>query len=256
MNHTDHSPRASSIVRLCAGFLVLALGSTLCLVAAILLLPSRVARIRLCNFYGHTVGRAITRIVGVTLEVVNRERLDGSMPAIFVANHTSSLDGFVCIWLCPYGGCGVFKKEIVRVPFYGWLAALSGHLLVDRANHGSAVGALRATSELVKKHKLGLWIMPEGTRSKTGELLPFKKGFVHLAIATGLPVVPVVLHGANRNWQLGSLRFEPMTLRVEVLEPIPTGDWREDQAGAHAESVRALFDAALTRTFDYSASEC
>ncbi len=235
----------TSLLRLFLGFLLLAIGSTLCLVLALLLLPWRVARIRLCNFYGHSIGRGITYLAGVTPRVAHRERLDGSMPAIYVANHTSSLDAFVCIWLCPYGGCGVFKKEIVRVPFFGWLAALSGHLLLDRGHHGRAVEALRKTAALVKRHGLGIWIMPEGTRSKTGALLPFKKGFVHLAIATGLPVVPVVLHGANRNWQLGSLRFTPMTLDIEVLPAVPTASWTEERAGEHAEAVRAVFEDAL-----------
>jgi 1-acyl-sn-glycerol-3-phosphate acyltransferase len=237
----------TSAVRVVLGFLLLAVCSTLCLVAAVLLLPWRIARIYLCNLYGHTLGRGITYLAGVTPVVQGREHLDGSRPAIYVANHTSSLDAFLCIWLCPYGGCGVFKKEIVRVPFYGWLAALSGHLLIDRGNHGRAVEALRKTAELVKRHKLAIWIMPEGTRSKTGELLPFKKGFVHLAIATGLPVVPVVLHGANRNWEKGTLRFRAMKMDVEVLPPIDTSSWQEDRAGEHADAVHALFADALAR---------
>jgi 1-acyl-sn-glycerol-3-phosphate acyltransferase len=231
----------SSVIRFCIGFVVLAIGSTLCLIAAILLLPWRTARIRLCNFYGKTVGQAITRLAGVTPRFANLERLDGSMPAIYVANHGSTLDAFICIWMCPYGGCGVFKKEIIRVPFYGWLAALSGHLLIDRGNHGRAVEALKNIAEVVKKHRLGIWMMPEGTRSKTGELLPFKKGFVHLAIATGLPVVPVILHGASRNWKTGTFKFVPMTLDIEILEPIATQDWSEERAAEHAEHVRTLF---------------
>jgi 1-acyl-sn-glycerol-3-phosphate acyltransferase len=211
----------------------------------LVLLPWRVARIRVCNFYGKTVGRAITILAGVNVRVSNRQGLDASMPAIYVANHTSSLDAFLCIWLCPYGGCGVLKKEIVRVPFYGWLAAISGHLLIDRGNRGRAVEALRQTGEFVKKHKLGVWIMPEGTRSKNGELMPFKKGFVHLAIATGLPVVPVVIHGAHRNWKKGTLLFQSMTLDVDVLPPVDTRSWREAEADAHATSIRDQFVAAL-----------
>jgi len=239
--------RAGSVLRFCIGGALLAVGSVLTLALAILLLPWRTARIRLCNLYGHTVGRGIVYLAGATPRVQNRERLDGSMPAIYVANHTSTLDAFLCIWLCPYGGCGVFKKEIVRIPFFGWLAALSGHLLLDRAHHGRAVLALRQTAELVRRHRLGIWIMPEGTRSKDGQLQPFKKGFVHLAIATGLPVVPVVLRGAQRNWRRGTFTFVPTIVDVEVLEPVSTVGWREETAGDHAEAVRALFAGALAR---------
>jgi 1-acyl-sn-glycerol-3-phosphate acyltransferase len=239
--------KMGSIVRFAVGCVFLAICSTLCLALALLLLPSRVARIYLCNLYGHTLGRGVTALAGVTPRISNPERLRASMPAIYVANHTSSLDAFLCIWLCPYGGCGIFKKEIVRIPFYGWLAALSGHLLIDRGNVGRAVEALRGIAILVKRHKLGIWMMPEGTRSKTGEVLPFKKGFVHLAIATGLPVVPVVLHGANRNWEKGSFNFIPMTLDVEVLAPVTTTTWVEAHAGEHAEMIRALFVEAIAR---------
>jgi 1-acyl-sn-glycerol-3-phosphate acyltransferase len=144
------------------------------------------------------------------------------------------------------GACGVFKKEIVYVPFYGWIAYLSGHLLLDRGNTGKAVAALQKIAVFMKKNRLGIWIMPEGTRSRDGSLLPFKKGFVRLAIATGLPVVPVIIHGAYKNWVTGRfLEFNPMTLDIEVLPPIDTSGWQEQTSAQHADSVRDLFAAKL-----------
>ena len=171
--------------------------------------------------------------------------IDGTMPAIYVSNHSSSLDGFIGIWLCPYGGCGVFKKEIVRIPFYGWLAWLSGHILLDRGNREKAVETLSKTAAFIKKNRLGIWMLPEGTRSRDGRLLPFKKGFVHLAIASGLPVVPVIVHGANKNWRHGSWAFHPMTLDIDVLPPIDTSSWKEETSAEHAEAVRNVFIGAL-----------
>jgi 1-acyl-sn-glycerol-3-phosphate acyltransferase len=165
------------------------------------------------------------------------------MPAIYVSNHASTLDAFVGIWLCPMGGCGVLKKEIVKVPGYGWIAWLSGHLLIDRANTGKAVETLKAQADLMKKHRLGAWIMPEGTRSRSGHLLPFKKGFVHLAIATGFPVVPVIVHDAHKNWEAKTFRFVPMILDIEVLAPIDTTGWTEETAGEHAAKVHDVFAA-------------
>lgn len=235
----------SSLVRLAVGFLLVAAGSLLTLAVALFLLPWRVARIKLCNFYGKVVGRSITWLAGVTLRVDHRERIEASMPAIYIANHTSSLDLFTSISLCPYGGCGVMKKELVRVPFFGQLALLSGHLLLDRGNREKAVESLRDIAALVKEKRLGIWIMPEGTRSKDGRLLPFKKGFVHLAIATGFPVVPVLYHGAHKNWRKGSWSFHPMDLDVEVLPAIDPSGWREETAGEHADEVHALFAARL-----------
>jgi 1-acyl-sn-glycerol-3-phosphate acyltransferase len=237
--------RVSSVVRVFLGFCVLAVTATICFSLALLLLPSRIARIKLGNYYGKFIGRTVTWLAGAKLEVVHGERLDGSFPAIYVANHTSTLDAFLAIWLCPVGGCGVMKKEVVKVPFFGWLYWLSGHLRLDRKRHAQAVAALSDVGQLVKKHRLGIWIMPEGTRSLTGRLLPLKAGFVHLAIATGLPIVPVILHGVHHVWPLGGLTVHSAPVKIEVLEPIATGAWQAETAQRHAEEVHAVMAAAL-----------
>lgn len=237
--------RALSAIRLLIGFLLVAVTATLWMAVAVVLLPWRVLRIKLCNYYGKIVGYSITRLAGARPRVRHAERLDGSFPAIYVANHTSTLDAFLSIWLCPVGGCGVMKKEVVKIPFFGLLYLLSGHLRIDRGDRGKAIAALADVAELVRAHRLGIWIMPEGTRSRTGRLLPFKPGFVHLAIATGLPVVPVILHDVHRVWELGTFRFVPTEVDIEVLAPVDTSAWSAETAQAHADEVHALFAGAL-----------
>ncbi len=234
-----------SILRFSLGFTVVAVGSTLTLIAALPLIPWRVARIKLCNFYGHTVGRAVLACAGATPKVIHRERIVASMPAIYVANHTSTLDAFISIWLCPYGACGVFKKEAARIPFFGQLLLLSGHLMLDRKNHQRAVGTLKDIALLMRQKRLGVWIMPEGTRSKDGRISRFKTGFVHLAIAAGIPVVPVAIHSAHRNWPLGPLNFTPMELEIEILPAIDTSQWKEETSNLHADHVHDVLQAAL-----------
>jgi 1-acyl-sn-glycerol-3-phosphate acyltransferase len=230
-----------SAARFVVGFSLVAVASTVTIALALVLLPFRVLRIKLCNYYGKIIGYSITRIAGVTPRVHNGERIQQAYPAIYVANHTSTLDAFLSIWLCPVGGCGVMKKEVTKIPFFGQLYLLSGHLRIDRGDKGKAIAALDDTARLVKKHRLAIWIMPEGTRSKDGRLRPFKMGFVHLAIATGLPVVPVVLHGVHKNWVKGTLFVQPTTVDIEVLEPIKTDGWRVETAREHAEEVHARF---------------
>jgi 1-acyl-sn-glycerol-3-phosphate acyltransferase len=232
-------------LRIFLGIALFLLASAAVILIAIPLLPWRVARIRLCNLYGKIVGRSIVALAAVTPNISHRERIGAAMPAIYVANHCATLDMFVSIWLCPFGGCGVLKKEMVRVPIFGQMAWLSGHLLLDRGNRDKAVEALKETAALVKQKKLGIWIMPEGTRSRSGRLMPFKKGFVHLAIATGLPVVPLIFHGANKNWAPGAWSFTPMTLDIDVLEPIDTSAWKEETAGVHADAVHDLIASRL-----------
>jgi 1-acyl-sn-glycerol-3-phosphate acyltransferase len=147
--------------------------------------------------------------------------------------------------LCPYGGCGVGKKEVIKIPFFGQAYWLSGHLLIDRGNNTKAIASMTKLSNFVKKKNLSIWIWPEGTRSLDGKLIPFKKGFVHLALATGLPVVPVVLHGANQVWPAKTMQFYPGEVKVEVLDPIKTDNWTKKTINDHVEQVKAVMSSAL-----------
>ena len=235
-----------SFLRVAFGLLVLAVSATVCFTIAILLLPSRIARIKLGNYYGKFIGRTVVWLSGAKLDISNKERLDGSFPAIYIANHASTLDAFISIWLCPVGGCGVMKKEVAKVPFFGWAYLLSGHLRLDRSKHAKAVASLNEVGELVKKNRLGIWIMPEGTRSLTGRLLPLKAGFVHLAIATGLPVVPVIFHNVHHVWPMGGIKVLGGPIKIEVLEPIATDTWKAETAQRHAEEVRDRMAAMLS----------
>jgi 1-acyl-sn-glycerol-3-phosphate acyltransferase len=192
------------------------------------------------------IGPFITRIVGAKLINPDSQKLKNSGPAIYVTNHTSALDLFICMAICPYGGCGVGKKEIVRVPFFGWAYWLSGHLLIDRGNREKAVASMNKLSKFVNDKKLSIWIWPEGTRSMDGKLIPFKKGFVHLALATGLPIIPVVFHDAHKRWPAKTMQFYPGEVRVEVLEPIPTDSWSKDTIDDHISEVRKVMSSALS----------
>tara|TARA_B100000029_G_scaffold99827_1_gene89933 strand:- start:311 stop:1051 length:741 start_codon:yes stop_codon:yes gene_type:complete len=236
----------SFLFRFVFGFTWLVLWSTICISLMILTLPFRTLRIKIGNFCGKVIGPVITRTVGTKLINPDDEKLKSMAPAIFVTNHSSALDIFICMALCPYGGCGVGKKEVVRIPFFGWAYWLSGHLLIDRSNREKAVNSMTKLSAFVKAKNLSIWIWPEGTRSMDGKLIPFKKGFVHLALATGLPIVPVILHGAGERWPAKTMQFYPGEVRVEVLDPIDTKDWNKDSVDAHVEQVKSVMSKALS----------
>jgi len=235
----------SFLIRFSVGFIWLSFWSLACIALMLLALPFRPLRVRIGNLCGKMIGPMIARIVGAKVINPDAEKLNNSTPAIFVTNHSSSLDIFISMGLCPYGGCGVGKKEILRIPFFGQAYWLAGHLLLDRGNSTKAIASMEKLSNFVKANDLSIWIWPEGTRSIDGKLISFKKGFVHLALATGLPIVPVILHGAHKVWPAKTMQFYPGEVRVEVLYPIQTNTWSKETINEHVEEVKGLMAKGL-----------
>ena len=237
--------KLSTWLRAVVGFLLLSIITIPYIVFAALLFPWRGLRIRTGNIYGKIIGPLMCLLSGARVIVQDRERLNDSKPAIYIMNHTSQLDVLVGMWLCPIGGCGIAKQEIRRIPFFGAAYILSGHLLIDRTNREKSIASLIAVGHTVARHGLSVWIWPEGTRSPNGRLQRFKKGFAHMAVATGLPIVPVVIHDAHLRWPKHVLRLYPGDVHVDVLTPIDTTDWSTDTIDTHINDVHEVFIAAL-----------
>ena len=226
-------------------FAVMAALTAVYVVACFLLLPSRRYRIYSGNLYGKIIGRTVFFATGIRPQIAGKERIDAGAPAIFVCNHSATIDMWVGMWACPFGGCGTAKKEIVKIPIFGIAYLLSGHLLLDRSNKARAIASMNKVAEIVREHSLSLWMWPEGTRSRSGRLLPMKKGFAHLAVATGLPIVPIVFHNADLLWPGGSLRPASGDLEIEVLPDIDTSSWKTETVGDHTQQVWDVFQSAL-----------
>ena len=211
----------------------------------ILLLPFRRTRIKLTNHAGTLIGRSILWLAGCPLQVTGREHARPERPAIYVGNHTSILDAFTSVWLAPTGTVGIAKREIIYYPFFGQAWLLSGHLLLDRRNRAGSVGALGKLAAYVRRHGLGVLLWPEGTRAADGRLGAFKKGFAHLALQTGLPVVPMVTSGAHGAWEKGSMRFRQVPITIRFLPAIDTSAWARETLDEHIAAVRQAFIEAL-----------
>ena len=106
---------------------------------------------------------------------------------------------------------------------------------------------MAGVAEFINRHGLSLWIWPEGTRSRDGKLQSFKKGFVHAALATGLPIVPVVVHNAAKIFPRGKLKFNPGPLDIEVLDAISTEGWALETIEEHVIQVREVVASTLEK---------
>ncbi len=241
VGRTRRMSKVETLIRIGLALAFMIVVSALFFTLMLFLLPWRHIRLKACNIYGKVNGRTLVWFAGARPIFHNRERINGQMPAIYVSNHASTLDMWMGMWVCPIGGGGLAKKEITRVPGLGQLYLLSGHPMIDRSNRERAIATLQDMADFMNKYRLGLWLWPEGTRSKDGSLQPFKKGFVHAAIATGLPIVPVVAHHAAYIWPRNELRFSTGDFHIEVLEAVDTSDWRTETVDAHVTQVRDIF---------------
>lgn len=233
----------SMLLRLGLGMAGIAMISVPYVLCCVVLLPWRMLRIRLGNVAGAAAGRWVYFVAGLTHEVSGLAP-DDLAPAMFVQNHAGSLDLFLAMQVCPRPCSGTMKREILHVPFIGLAYSLSGHLLLDRSNRERSIRSMDAITELVRKHALSVWILPEGTRSPDGRLQSFKKGFGHIALGTRLPIVPVVVHDGHRHWPRG-LKVRPGCVHIEVLPPIATDDWTLETLPEHIKSLEGVFADAL-----------
>ncbi|OGU01080.1 MAG: hypothetical protein A2W29_03885 [Gemmatimonadetes bacterium RBG_16_66_8] len=157
--------------------------------------------------------------VGYTLHGL--ERVPFGKPVVFAANHQSWFDIFLVLAALPGSIRFVAKKELRSVPILGRAMREAGHIYIDRQNRQAAFGAYEEAAADIRAG-LSAVIFPEGTRSRTGELLPFKKGPFVLAIAAGVPIVPAYCAGTFTLMPKGSARLVPHPIALLFGPPIPT----------------------------------
>jgi 1-acyl-sn-glycerol-3-phosphate acyltransferase len=157
---------------------------------------------------------------GVRLTVIDRSNVRSRREAcIYMYNHSSNMDPLIVASVTS--AKFIYKKELNRVPVLGWDLYLYDHVAINRSNREQAIESLcSAVKGVVQKHQ-SIAIAPEGTRSRTGELLEFKKGPFHLARQSGAPLVPVVIQGAHSLLPPKSVLLRGGHVTVTLLPPIP-----------------------------------
>ncbi len=202
---------------------------------------SRRDAVNLGGVMGAEIGLALA---GIHVEVRGEENLWARRPAVFIFNHQSSLDMLVVGKLVRQDFTGVAKKELSRDPRFalaGWLADVA---YVDRGNPEKAREALKPAVDKLR-NGTSIVMAPEGTRTPTPRLLPFKKGAFHLAMQAGVPLVPIVLRNTGDLAWRNSTILRPGTIQVAVLPPVPVEDWKVSKLNDRVAEVRGLFEQTL-----------
>jgi putative phosphoserine phosphatase/1-acylglycerol-3-phosphate O-acyltransferase len=180
-------------------------------------------------------------IAGIHLHVLGEEHVWSHRPAVFLFNHQSSIDPVLLMALLRRDVTAVAKRELASNPIVRLAGSLADAVFIDRDDRAGAIAALRPLVEDALLRGKSLAVAPEGTRSGTGRLGPFKKGAFRLAMAGGVPVVPIVFRNSNDVWPLGTQFMRPGTVDVVVHPPIATHDWRDETLDAHIAQVRGLY---------------
>lgn len=174
---------------------------------------------------------------GVRVQVDRRPAAPAGSAPVFVSNHQSNLDVPVLSALLPHRVLWLAKKELFSIPVFGQAMRAVGYLPVDRGDRDAARRSIEAAAGQVREGAPVI-LFPEGTRSPDGRLLPFKPGFVHLALASGAPVVPVVIRGTAELWPKGSPWLGPGEVSVRFLEAVHLTPEDAGDPRAAAERVR------------------
>lgn len=181
--------------------------------------------------------QAVLWTCGIRVRAEGLENVDPRRPCIFMSNHQSVFDIAALMITAPTSIRFVAKRELAWIPLFGWALALSGHVLIDRGNRARAIERLQRAAERIRAGT-SVIVFPEGTRSPTGRLGDFKKGGFHLAIAAGVPVVPVTVSGSHRITPKRSLRIESGEILVVYGKPIATAGMRREDRELLAKLVR------------------
>lgn len=163
----------------------------------------------------------ILAIFRIKIKVEGQENIESGKLYVFAANHASMFDISVLQRTLPFRSAMVFKKELGSIPFFGWALRFGPYVMIDRKNAESAMRSIERAKYLMEERNISILIFPEGTRSETGEVLPFKRGAFYLAGKMDYPIVPVSIVGSNKVMKKGSMRVYPGTITVKFHQPIP-----------------------------------
>jgi len=171
--------------------------------------------------------RRVLAFGGVKVKVVGREKLDKNERYVFISNHQSALDIPIIYIGISEKISFVAKKELFKIPLFGWGMGAIGHISIDRENARKAHASIARAVQRLRKENVSLILFPEGTRSKDGKVLPFKTASFTLALQAGVKIVPVAIKGAIDRLPPKSKRIVPGEVILEIGDPIAVEEFQD-----------------------------
>ena len=200
----------------------------------------------LLYIFGHGGVRLGLALCGIKVKVAGAEHLPLDRAAVYCANHQSNVDPPILFDKLHPRMHIVYKAEINAIPLLARAFRHGGFVPIDRRNKEAAMRSLEAGARSIRSGNSFL-IFPEGTRSTTADLLPFKKGGFLMALKAQAPIVPVAIQGGRDAMQRGSRIIQPVRVSIRVGEPIETTEMDMADRDTLIARVRERIEALLAQ---------
>lgn len=178
-------------------------------------------------------------ISNTKVEVIGRENILKGRPQIFMANHQSDFDILIVLGHIPGQFRWIAKKELFNIPIFGAAMKGAGYIEIDRHNHEKALQSLDEAALRIREGK-SVMSFPEGTRSHDGEIKSFKQGIFHLAIKSGVSIVPVSIVGSGKIMPKRSLTVTPGMVKLVIDKPIDVKSFNIENRQELIDKVRKV----------------
>lgn len=199
------------------------------------------------DWAGTDWARKVLKAAGTPVIAEGLESIPRNQPVIYASNHSSMFDIWALFATLPGSVRFVAKRELFKIPLLGAAMRAAGHIPIDRAGRKKAFEAYDEAARTIQRGTSSIIVFPEGTRSRTGELLPFKNAPFGLAIAAHVPIVPVYVHHTFEILPKGAWRLRPRPIRLLVGAPIPTAGLAPDDRERLRDQVRAAMVALQSK---------
>jgi 1-acyl-sn-glycerol-3-phosphate acyltransferase len=174
-------------------------------------------------------------VLGARLKIFYKERVPMNTGQVYLCNHESLIDIPIAAWGAPHLLSFVGKQELKKVPFIGWAMMATDMIFIDRRNKEKAIQSIQEAGEKIRKGKAVI-LFPDGTRTRNGDVLPFKKGSFHLSIDNELDIIPMAIVGAYEVLPPDTIRVKPGKVALLFGHPIT----HETYSGLSADELSDL----------------
>ena len=192
----------------------------------------------------HKIGRiwakCILALSNIRVTVKGFSNLKPGRSYIYMANHMSNFDIPVLQAYLPVQFRWLAKAELYKIPVFGYAMKRAGYISIDRSDRKSAIESLNKAVNIIRDG-ISVVIFPEGTRSRTHNIQPFKKGGFFLAVDSGVPIIPIIIHGTERIMPKKQMLIKPGNVTLEIAKPINSSDYTRKTKNDLMDKVRYIF---------------